>query len=211
MSQFENIFKVNGDGSLSLNKEELRGNDIFKKFIGNKKENMQDMMFIYLMGDPRSMYAHLNTTDKIDRIRKHINRPIDWTPSAGLRGAAEEYKELVGLTPTGKSFLAANRSLYEDGSDINDIVEANSYLKSLLKSKLTVLESDALGADETIIMAKECRALMTEVMKNQEKANSIIKDLPILIKTVENLATSWANEGNGTKEIYGGGQLNNRE
>ena len=112
---------------------------------------------------------------------------------------------------TGKSFLSANKSLYATGEDINDIVEANAYLKSLLKGKLTVLESDQLGTEEVKILANECKAIITGILKNQADANAIIKGLPDAIKTVEKLATSWANEGNGTKEIYGGGKLNNRE
>ena len=30
-------------------------------------------------------------------------------------------------------------------------------------------------------------------------------------KTVKDLAAAWANEGNGKKDIHGGGELNNRE
>ena len=210
MSQFENIFKVT-DAGIELNKQELRGHDTFKKFIGNKKENLQDMLFIYLMGDPRSMYSHLLGEDKLNAVRKHISRPIDWMPQAQLKSAVAAYEEMIALTPTGKSFLAANKSLYATGEDINDIVEANAYLKSLLKGKLTVLESDQLGTEEVKILANECKAIITGILKNQSDANAIIKGLPDAIKTVEKLATSWANEGNGTKEIYGGGQLNNRE
>lgn len=210
MSQFENLFKVT-EGGIELNKQELRGHDTFKKFIGNKKENLQDMMFIYLMGDPRSMYSHLMGQDKIDAVKKHIGRPLEWQPQALLKSAVATYEEMVALTPTGKSFLAANKNLYATGEDINDLVEANAYLKSLLKSKIAVLESDQLGSEEVKILASECKAIITGILKNQADASNIIKSLPDTIKTVEKLATAWANEGNGTKEIYGGGQLNNRE
>lgn len=210
MSQFENLFKVT-DAGIELNKQELRGHDTFKKFIGTKKENLQDMMFIYLMGDPRSMYSHLMGQEKIDAVKKHIGRPLEWQPQAQLKSAVGTYEEMVALTPTGKSFLAANKNLYATGEDINDIVEANAYLKSLLKSKIAVLESDQLGSEEVKILANECKAIITGILKNQADASNIIKSLPDTIKTVEKLATAWANEGNGTKEIYGGGQLNNRE
>lgn len=211
MSQFENIFKITPDGGITINKEEVRGHNVLKRFVGNKKENLQDLMFIYLMGDPRSMVGHLPVEDRQIQAIKHIGRPPEWLPSPLLRGAIEEYKNLISITPTGKSFFAANKALYEAGNDINDLIDSSSYLKSLLKAKVRILESDELGIEEVIGSIKECKGLMTEIVKNQEKINSIIKDLPALIKTVEGLAKNWANEGNGVKEIYGGGELNNRE
>lgn len=211
MSSFENIFKITADGGITLNKDELRGNDIFRKFIGNKKENLQDMMYIYLMGDPRSMYAHLPPADKQERIRRHINRDASWSPAPMLKGAVDEYVRLIETTPTGKSFLAANKNLYNIGEDLNTIADSTAYLKSLLQAKIALLESDTLGDVEIITLAKECKGLLKEITNLQKETQKIIKELPDMIKTVESLASSWANEGNGTKEIYGGGQLNSRE
>lgn len=211
MSAFENIFKINADGSIELNKQELRANDIFKKFVGNKKENLQDMMYMYLMGDPRSKISHLPVTEKQKEAARAVNREPGWQPSPLLRGAIEEYKRVIELTPTGKSFLAANKSLYNLGEDINTIVDTISYLKSLLQKKLAVLESDTMGLDETMILAKECKALLSEILSLQTQSQAIIKGLPTMNKTVKELADAWANEGNGVKAVHGGGELNNRE
>ena len=52
---------------------------------------------------------------------------------------------------------------------------------------------------------------MKGIIENQKELTKQIKDLPSLIKTVEELGIKWANEGNGVKEIYGGGSLGNRE
>lgn len=210
MSQFENIFKISDD-SIELNKPEIKMHPFFTKLVGSKKNQLQDMMFIYLMGDPRSMYSHLMGTEKLEKVKYHIGREKEWSPSAALSAAVIEYTNYVNITPTGKSFLAANKSLYETGGDINEIVEANSYLKGLLKAKLRVLEGGNMGDQEQIDLIKECRGLITGILKNQSEANGIIKGLPDTIATVEKLANTWANEGNGSKEIYGGGKLNNRE
>lgn len=210
MSQFENLFKVTNE-SIELNKPELKGHVFFEKVVGTKKNQLQDMMFIYLMGDPRSMYSHLMGEEKLNKAKKHVGRDITWQPSSALLAAVAEYTEYVNITPTGKSFLAANKSLYSTGEDINEIVEANNYLKTLLKAKLRVLESGDMGDQEVVELAKECKGLITGILQNQTAANGIIKGLPDIINTVKKLADSWANEGNGTKEIYGGGKLNNRE
>ena len=211
MSSFENIFKITADGSISLNKEELRGNDIFKKFIGNTKEHLQNMMFIYLMGDPRSKVSHLPPDIKLKEAIRAVNRESTWQPTPLLRAAVEEYTRLIDLSPTGKSFQAANKSLFIIGSDINDIIDNINYLKGLLKKKLVVLESDSSGLEETLESSKECKAIIGELLKLQKETQGIIKDLPSMNKTVKELADSWANEGNGVKSVHGGGELNNRE
>lgn len=211
MSKFENIFNINSDGTLSINKQELRGHKAFAGYIGNTKECIKDLMSIYLLGDPRSMYAQVTGNLKYDKIALHVGREKGWKPSAKLLKAVEAYVELVNISPTGNSFLAANKALYEAGNDINDIVESNNYLKGLLKDKVRELQSDTLGEMESISAVKECKAISKELLSNQADANKIIKDLPLLIKTVGDLASAWANEGNGTKELYGGGKLGNRE
>lgn len=211
MSTFENIFKIAADGSISLNKEELRGNDIFKKFIGNKKENMQDMMYIYMMGDPRSKVSHLPPAEKQKEVIKAINRDDLWQPAPMLRSAVEEYSRIIALTPTGKSFLASNKALYTIGEDVNSIMDTNNYLKSLLRAKIAVLETDTLGLIETLELVKECKSLLSEILKQDKNVQAIIKDLPSMNKTVKELADAWANEGNGTKAVHGGGEINSRE
>ena len=52
---------------------------------------------------------------------------------------------------------------------------------------------------------------MKGIIENQKELTKQIKELPSLIKTVEELGIKWDNEGNGVKEIYGGGTLGNRE
>lgn len=211
MSKFENIFNINADGTLSINKQELRGHKAFADYIGNTKECIRDLMSIYLLGDPRSMYAQITGTLKYDKVAAHVGRDKGWKPTAKLLKAVDAYIGMVNISPTGNSFLAANKSLYEAGNDINDIVESNNYLKNLLKDKIKEIQSGSLGEMETISAMKECKAIGKELLSNQADANKIIKDLPVLIKTVGDLASAWANEGNGTKELYGGGKLGNRE
>lgn len=211
MSSFENIFKITADGGITLNKDELRGNDVFKKFIGTKKENIQDMMFIYLMGDPRSKVSHLPPAEKLKEAIRAVNRDETWQPTPMLRAAIEEYNRLIALTPTGKSFLAANKALSTIGDDINILIDSNSYLKGLLTKKVAVLESDTLGMTEADTLINECKALIGSMTKNQAEMQSVIKSLPSMNKTVKELAEAWANEGNGTKAVHGGGEINSRE
>lgn len=210
MSKFENLFNID-EGGISLNKEELRYNAAFKPLIAKGREGMANIMFVYLMGDPRSIYSALSLADKEEEARKYCRFEEGWKPSPILRLAIEEYEKLVNLTPTGKSFLAANKALISIGEDINSMMDNISYIKKLLTSKVNELQSGLMGDDETIILIKECKALLGEIIKTQGDAQKVIKDIPPMNKTVKDLATSWASEGNGRKEIHGGGELNNRE
>lgn len=210
MSQFENLFKVTKE-SIELNKPELRAHPLFKNLIGTAKTQMQDMMFIYLMAHPKSMYSHLMGKEKLDRVKKHVQREVEWQPPAQLMAAVGAYEDHIKITPTGKSFLAANKSLYAAGGDINEIVEANNSLKVMLRSRIKALEAGGLGDEESVKMMEECRAILSGVSKNQLEANKIIKALPELIDTVEKIGDNWADEGTGVKSIHGGGTLGNRE
>ena len=65
--------------------------------------------------------------------------------------------------------------------------------------------------DKAFIDKAKSFVLSPQAIENQKELTKQIKDLPSLIKTVEELGIKWANEGNGVKEIYGGGSLGNRE
>ena len=72
-------------------------------------------------------------------------------------------------------------------------------------------DSTDLGDNERDEKINACNALMKGIIDNQKELTKQIKELPSLLKTVEELGIKWANEGNGVKEIYGGGTLGNRE
>lgn len=212
MSTFENLFKIDSaDGGLVLNKEELRAIPCFKPLVANSKEAKQSFTFVYLMADPRSIVSNLSPAVKEKEAKKIAQLDEQWKPNALIKAAIAQYEHLLKLTPTGKSFLAANKALTNTGDDINSIMDSISYLKDLLKIRIAQLESGTLGDDETILAVKESKGLLVEILKSQGEAQNIIKGLPAMNKTVKDLATSWANEGSGKKEIHGGGELNSRE
>ena len=86
------------------------------------------------------------------------------------------------------------------------------YFKTLLKKRITELKNSTdIGDNERDEKITACNSLMKGIIENQKELTKQIKELPSLIKTVEELGIKWANEGNGVKEIYGGGSLGNRE
>ena len=213
--QFENLFKILPNGSLDLNRAELRGHVIFKGILTNtstKQDALKNLMYIYLMADARSMYAHLSEEDRDLAAKKHIGLEAYWSPSPQVVSGIDYYKELVNLSPTGKAFSAANRALFEIGVDTNEMLDNTVYFKSLLKKRiLEIKEAKDLGDKEKEVLLVDCTNLMKGVIDNQKEITNQIKGLPAIIKTVEDLAIKWANEGNGAKEVYGGGSLGNRE
>lgn len=213
--QFENLFKILPNGTIDLNRPELRGHIIFKGILANtsaKQDALKSLMYIYLMADVRSMYAHLSDEDRDIASRKHVGLEPYWNPTPQVLSGIEYYKELINLTPTGKAFSAASRALFEIGADTNEMLDNTVYFKSLLKKRMTeIKEAKDLGDKEKELLLTDCTNLMKGVIDNQKELTNQIKGLPAIIKTVEDLAVKWANEGNGAKEVYGGGSLGNRE
>lgn len=216
MSKFENLFTILPNGGIDLNKQELRGHTIFGGLLSDKtkskQEKLQIMMYIYLMADGRSIYHHLGEDEKEVKVKKHIGLDDFWQATPQIKAGVDYYKELVAISPTGKAFSSASRALYEIGQDTNEMLDNIIFFKDLLRKKmLEIKQAKDLGDNEKNELVTASNNLMKEIITNQKDITKQIKDLPPLIKTVEELAMKWANEGNGSREIYGGGALGNRE
>ena len=216
MSKFENLFNILPSGAIDLNKQELRGHVIFKGLLADKTKSKQEimsiMMYIYLMADARSIYNHLSEEDRSQKAKRHVGFDAMWEPNPQIIAGIEYYKELTNLSPTGKAFSSSSKALFEIGQDTNEMLDNMIYFKSLMRKRLIELkESSTLGDREKDELIVACNNLMKEIIAIQKEVTNQIKGLPALIKTVEELAIKWANEGNGSKEVYGGGSLGNRE
>lgn len=212
MSKFENLFNILPDGALEINKPELRQHTMLKAVVGlGKSVGLKNLMYIYLISDPRSMYYHLEEEEKIKQARKHLGFGDEYTIPVVTNAAIDSYKELIALSPTGKAFTTANKALFEIGNDLEYILDSTVYFKKLLKDRIAALKDK--DKEDKIILNEidECKALINGILENATQINKQINELPKMNKTVEELATKWANEGNGTKEVYGGGSVGNRE
>ena len=99
-----------------------------------------------------------------------------------------ENKELLTISPTGKSLSSAKRALYEIGEDTNEMLDNMVYFKTLLKKRITELrETTNIGDNERDEKITACNALMKGIIENQQNLIKQIKELPSLIKTVEDL------------------------
>lgn len=214
MSKIENLFNVLSNGTIEINKVEIRGHVAFGSILknNNKADGLKLLLYIYLMADARSIYAHLNEEEKHMMAAKHIGYDTFWQPSPQVKTGVIYYKELLEISPTGKALGSAKRALFEIGEDTNEMLENMVYFKTMLKKRITELKNlTDIGDNERDEKITACNALMKGIIDNQKELTTQIKGLPALIKTVEELGLKWANEGNGTKEIYGGGSLGNRE
>ena len=214
MSKIENMFNVLANGTIEVNKLEIRGHVAFGGILknNNKADGLKLLLYVYLMADARSIYAHLNDEERHIQAAKHIGYDTFWNPPPQVKTSIIYYKELLELSPTGKALSSAKKALYETGEDTNEMLDSMVYFKTLLKKRITELkETTNIGDNERDEKITACNALMKGIIENQQNLIKQIKELPSLIKTVEDLAIKWANEGNGNKEIYGGGTLGNRE
>lgn len=217
MSAFDNLFSSTPSGELIINKKELRLHHTLGNVIKDmdKKDGIKHMGYVYLMADPKSAYYHLDEEYRNEVVKKHLFLPEGWKANQVLISAIEYYKDMIDLTATGKSFSAANKALFETGEDILELGETITYLKKLIRGKLKVIKAretvnEAQETDQ-ITLIREVTALSDEILTVQEKIKKFITGLPVLIKTVEDLAIKWANEEGEKREVYGGGTLNNRE
>lgn len=214
MSKIENMFNVLANGTIEVNKIEIRGHVAFGSILknNNKADGLKLLLYIYLMADARSMYAHLSDEDRHIMAAKHIGYDTFWQPTPQVKTGIIYYKELLTISPTGKSLASAKRALYETGEDTNEMLDNMVYFKTLLKKRITELKNSTdIGDNERDEKITACNSLMKGIIENQKELTKQIKELPSLLKTVEELGIKWANEGNGVKEIYGGGTLGNRE
>lgn len=217
---FDTLFTVTATGEMSLNAKELRAHVILGdlvKGMTSRKEGIKEMAYVYMMADPRSKYAHLNEGEREEATKKFIGALEGWKPGQNLIAAIDYYKAEVELSPTGKSFGASTKAMYEIGKDVYDNLNTISYLKDQLNKKLKVIQakekeaSNEFEQTDQMTLMGECTKLVKECINVQKELIKQINDLPDLIETVENLASKWAKESNGTQEVYGGGTLGNRE
>lgn len=217
---FDSLFTITPSGELTVNAKELRGHvilgDIVKGSV-SRKDGIRDLLYVYLMSDPRSKYDHLNPDEKEEATRIFIGASEGWKPPQNLLAGIEYYKAEIELTPTGKAFGASKKAMYEIGRDVYDNLNTISYLKEQMQKKLVVIKANESNATTDMDMTNqmtligECNKLIKESVTVQNSLIKQINELPEFIKTVEALADKWAKESGGSKEVHGGGDLGNRE
>lgn len=223
------ILIINDYGDVEINKPEARNikslNVLIRRDRGSagdsegkqKKRANAEILYIYLVYDPRSMYHNLPQKFREQKAIEYTGLPKDWKPDEAVEQAIYEYNnEIAPLSAIGKAYYASERALSNTAEQVGEIQESISHYKNMLKriERELVLESAngvKLGNTEVLNNIKQTTALLKEITTLQADSVRIIKDLPLIEKTVKELLGKYADEGGNVKAIVGGGELGNRE
>lgn len=214
MGQLEKLFIPLENGDIKINKIELARHPLLKSIVAKAKtkEQVDKLMYIYLMSDIGSMYNHLTGDEKYQAVKDHFGYDDLWKPTPDIKLAVETYDKLITLSATGRAYKTAMAAVYETGKDVDSLLETITLLKSTLTTRINnVKNNNAFTESEKIENIRECQAYVTEIINVQKDLIKNIKELPALIDLTKNLAIKFAEESSTEQEVHGGGKIGNRE
>jgi hypothetical protein len=214
MNRLERLFIPLENGDIQINKPELTRHPLLRPLIVKQKskEQVDRLMYVYLMSDIGSMYNHLLGDEKYQAVKAHFGYDDLWKPTPDMTIAVETYEKLMDLSPTGRAYKTALTAVYETGKDLDKQQETIVMLKGSLTTRINdIKNTSAFTESEKMNNIKEAMAYMTEIATIQKELIKNLKDLPALIELVKNLAAKFALESSNKEEIHGGGELGNRE
>lgn len=226
MTTINNLFQLNHDLELEINKAEARKILEFKVLMvrdrgsegdsdGRKKYiACAEIYYIYLVYDVRSIYYFLPMHEKQDKAKKDAKLPIDWKEDQDILNAITVYKESFKLTAAGRSYVAAEKSYMSIAIDTEDMIESIEKYKELLKPIDAKIDAMAKGTSPKMELTNkinEATALMGAITDLQKKVVGNIDTFSKLQKTVEGLARKFMEEGGSMKLVVGGRTNFNRE
>ena len=226
MSQNNSIFILNKEGFIEINKPEVREHPAFRTILEKDKGSVGDadgrkksmakreLLYIYLLADPRSVYYNLSLTEKKRKAKIHANLAQNWIPDEAVINALLYYEIHLKLDSTANAYLAAEKNLYNTAEDIHDMQNDISELKRMCKEtmkQLTAEGTNVFSETEKLVNIDKAIALYAQIQKLQLEASKIIKELPNMTKVKNDLAAAYAEAGGQLKLAIGGREVGNRE
>lgn len=106
----------------------------------DKHQATQELVFIYHMAEPKSVYAKLDSSLREKTIIEDYIADKEWTPSEEVRKAIEKYKKLIE-TPITRAFYSVsialdklNKSLETmDAADAREMTQIGSTIEKYEK------------------------------------------------------------------------------
>jgi len=224
MKDVTDIFLINADGVLEVNKIEARNIPEFKEILirdkGGKVDGdydgrrkffaFRELMFIYLTAHPASIYRDLPDKIREEKARKDCNLPDTWKVDKLIEDAKAKFIELIDMSALYHSYINANKGVYALGEDIKFFNILRDKMRSSIKAKVLQLDNVALDADKQALEG-EIDHLTVRLLDLGNKINTISNNLPTAFDTVETLKQKLLKESNSGAGVYGGGTIHSRE
>lgn len=216
------IFIINTDGLLEINKPEARNIPEFKAIIirdkgsdgdhdGRKKlYAFKELMFAYTYYHPLSMYRDLADEVRFSACVGYADLPLDFKLDDLIKAAGRVIIETADLSSLYHAFINANRAIYSLGEDIKFFNERKEKVRKSLKEKIALLD-ETVEEEERQDVERQVEYLTKSLMDSGTKIISINDSLPKAYETIEKLKQKILDEEAEEAKLYGGGSVGNRE
>ena len=138
-----NFFIINPDGTLEINKIELRAIKEFRDIIsrdrgsagdheGRKKAvAFKELMFIHTYCHPGSIFRDLQTERRFESCKNNAGLPVDWVMDDVIVAACNKFIEGLNLSALTHSYLNANKGVYGVGEDLEFLNNRRTVLRKI--------------------------------------------------------------------------------
>lgn len=224
MKDVVDIFIINEEGILEINKKEVRdipefkeiiirdkGGKIYGDYDGRRKMfAYKELKYIHLVTHPSTIYRDLPKEARHEKSKAAADLPEDWQPDELIHKAIEAYKELIPISALFHSYLNANSAVYAIGEDLKFINTLREKTRNRIIEKTKELDNTVIEEDIQRLGA-EIDSSTNRLMELGSKITNLSNSLPVAFETIEKLKVKLLNEGQAGAGVYGGGVINNRE
>lgn len=221
------LFTINNFGDFEVNRVEAKRIEEYNALVVRDKGGgkgdydgrrklafCNEIYYIYLVYDPRSLYYNLPLNERKLKARKDAELKENWKEDELVKNAILRYQQDFKLTAAGQAYIVAEKAYHTIAKDTEDLQDELINMKQLLKSvgrKLSVGGPTQLGEGELTTIVQQVNAIIAEIAKTQKDILTNISGFVKLQGTVKELATKFADEGGSMKIPVGGGTVGNRE
>lgn len=224
MKDVTDIFIINEEGILEVNKKEIRNIKAFRDILfrdkGKKVDGdydgrrkafaFKEFMYIYVYTHPASIYRDLPDENRHIKSIEHAELPSDWKVDTVIKKAQDKFLKILNMSAFYHSFINANKAVYALGEDLKFFNSLRDKVRNSLIEKIKELEVET--SEENIKKLKRVIDNATiQLMELGIKVTSVSNSLPSAFETIEKLKQILIKEGDKDGNIFGGGVVHNRE
>ncbi|PHS35711.1 MAG: hypothetical protein COA82_03610 [Alkaliphilus sp.] len=221
------LINIADDGSLSINRLELRGVAPYDKIIkrirklpndkaGHKKIlNLKELFYIRQMGDAmlnRNIYAAFGEKERHTKICADTQMPSDWIRDDLVRWGIKKYVEIQNdYVPSAAMLNSLEQGLMLQARGVKAMNETIELLIEKIEKAKVLLDDPNLTEEDLKKHESSITTLSETLYKSMERNQKITKSTPESLKAIEDLKRIVRAEESKSKEITGGKRKGNRE
>lgn len=210
------LFRVNEDGELVIDRDEILLVKEFHKILTKDKGSARDSQarkkmlafkefaFIYFYTDYTSPYIERDDKDRMRVSKLEACLEDDWTPDAEVKDGIRKYKELQNGFAI-NSFIELKKGLKSTYEAITLINQQTSIFINMVSDKLTKVQDlkDVNPADLVV--------LNTALIGNIGQMTKLAKQTMQTMEEIEKYEEKIKSEESDERKIKGGVAIGNRE